>query len=146
MNHTDQNDDFFNDDVIDSIADGVPVERRAAYYREMRHLRSLPHNDEMLHIVYILHFPMLMMVEIPKRLRWSGRNWSAPPASAWCYCSVASIEATYTARNKARWFHEATVVACCQRLPPPMLCNAVDLAGQYCFRRARGKLLLLGRV
>ena len=68
MNHTDQNNDFFNDDVIDSIADGVPVERRAAFYREMRHLRVLPHSDEMLHIVYILQFPMLMMVEIPKRL------------------------------------------------------------------------------
>jgi methyl-accepting chemotaxis protein len=68
VNHTDQNNDFFNDDVIDSIADGVPVERRAAFYREMRHLRVLPHSDEMLHIVYILQFPMLMMVEIPKRL------------------------------------------------------------------------------
>jgi methyl-accepting chemotaxis protein len=68
VNHTDQNNDFFNDDVIDSIANGMPAERRAAYYREMRHFRSLPHDDEMLHIVSIQQFPMLMMVEIPQRL------------------------------------------------------------------------------
>jgi hypothetical protein len=63
-----QNNDSFNDDLIDSIANGMPVERRVDYYREMRRLRSLPHDDEMLHIVKIMQFPMSMMVEIPQRL------------------------------------------------------------------------------
>jgi len=35
-------------DLIDRIADGLPAEIRADFYREMRHCRSLPDNDEML--------------------------------------------------------------------------------------------------
>jgi hypothetical protein len=35
-------------DQIDRIANGLPAELRADYYREIRHCRSLPENDEML--------------------------------------------------------------------------------------------------
>jgi hypothetical protein len=66
--NTEQNNDSFNDDLIDSIANGMPVERRVDYYREMRRLRSLRHDDEMLHILKIMQFPMSMMVGIPQRL------------------------------------------------------------------------------
>ena len=34
-------------DLIDRIANALPEEIRAEYYRELRHCRSLPENDEM---------------------------------------------------------------------------------------------------
>ncbi len=43
-------DDPFDDDTIDRIADFLPVEARAGFYRELRHCRSLPQNDEMLSV------------------------------------------------------------------------------------------------
>jgi hypothetical protein len=43
-------------DLIDRVADSLPVEVRADYYREMRHCRSLPENDEMLRILRAMQF------------------------------------------------------------------------------------------
>jgi hypothetical protein len=41
---------------MDRIAQDLTVEVRAAYYRELKHCRSLPENDEMLRIVRAMQF------------------------------------------------------------------------------------------
>ena len=46
-----QSGDFPEADLIDRIANALPAEVRADYYRELRHCRSLPENDEMLLIL-----------------------------------------------------------------------------------------------
>ena len=43
-------------DLIDRIANALPEEVRADYYREMRHCRTLPENDEMLRILRAMQF------------------------------------------------------------------------------------------
>jgi hypothetical protein len=55
-------------DLIDRIADSLPAEIRADYYREMRHCRSLPENDEMLRILRIMQFLTLLIHTAPSRL------------------------------------------------------------------------------
>lgn len=56
-------------DIVDRIAQDLPVEVRAAYYRELNHCRSLPENDEMLRILRAMQFLTLLMREIPERVR-----------------------------------------------------------------------------
>jgi hypothetical protein len=55
-------------DLIDRIADALPADVRADFYREMRHCRSLPENDEMLRILRIMQFLTLLMEQIPARI------------------------------------------------------------------------------
>lgn len=55
-------------DLIDRIAQSLPAEIRADYYREMRHCRSLPENDEMLRILRVMQFLTLLTVQVPERL------------------------------------------------------------------------------
>jgi uncharacterized protein YukE len=55
-------------DLIDKIANCLPVEIRAEYYRTMRHLRSLPENDEMLQILYSMMFLTHMTEQVPARI------------------------------------------------------------------------------
>jgi ElaB/YqjD/DUF883 family membrane-anchored ribosome-binding protein len=55
-------------DLVDRIADSLPAEIRADYYREMRHCRSLPENDEMLRILRIMQFLTLLIHTAPSRL------------------------------------------------------------------------------
>jgi len=55
-------------DLIDRIADALPAEIRADFYREMRHCRSLPENDEMLRILRIMQFLTLLIEQIPARI------------------------------------------------------------------------------
>ncbi len=55
-------------DLIDRIANALPAEVRADYYREMRHCRSLPENDEMLRILRAMGFLVLLMVQAPERM------------------------------------------------------------------------------
>ena len=52
-------------DLTDRIADGLPADIRADFYREMRHCRSLPENDEM--PVSYTHL----------RIQWSGATTSS---------------------------------------------------------------------
>ena len=61
-------DELFDDDLIDRIANFVPAEVRAAFYRELRHCRSLPQNDEMLRIVRAMQFLVLIMVKLPEQM------------------------------------------------------------------------------
>jgi hypothetical protein len=61
-------DELFDDDLIDRIANFVPDEVRAAFYRELRHCRSLPQNDEMLRIIRAMQFLVLIMVKLPEQM------------------------------------------------------------------------------
>src|SRR4029077_1400878 len=56
-------------DLTDRIADALPADIRADFYREMRHCRSLPENDEMLRILRIMQFLTLLMEQVPARIR-----------------------------------------------------------------------------
>ena len=56
-------------DLIDRIADALPSDDvRAAYYREMRHLRSLPENDELLRILRAMMFLTVLTEQVPVRV------------------------------------------------------------------------------
>src|SRR5579863_733123 len=61
-------DDPFDDDTIDRIANVLPVEARAGFYRELRHCRSLPQNDEMLRIIRAMQYLVLIMVKLPEQM------------------------------------------------------------------------------
>jgi hypothetical protein len=55
-------------DLIDRIANALPVEVRTEYYQELRHCRSLPSNDEMLRILRAMQFLTMLMVQVPERV------------------------------------------------------------------------------
>jgi hypothetical protein len=55
-------------DLIDRIANALPAHLRADYYREIRHCRSLPENDEMLRILRVMQFLVVLMVDVPERM------------------------------------------------------------------------------
>ena len=55
-------------DIVDRIAQDLPAEVRAAYYRELNHCRSLPENDEMLRILRAMQFLTLLMRDVPERV------------------------------------------------------------------------------
>ena len=63
-----EQDELSEPDLIDRIANALPMEVRAEFYRELRHCRSLPENDEMLRILRAMHFFVLIMVEVPARM------------------------------------------------------------------------------
>jgi len=77
-------------DLIDRIADALPVEVRAYYYRELRHCRSLPENDEMLRILRAMQFLTLLIHDAPTRLSTErqalGENLSE------CMAALQAIE------------------------------------------------------
>ena len=55
-------------DQIDRIANHLPADLRADYYREMMYCRSLPENDEMLRILRVMQYLTLLTVEVPHRV------------------------------------------------------------------------------
>jgi hypothetical protein len=65
---TSQLSDAPESDLIDRIADALPADVRADYYRELRHCRSLPENDEMLRILRAMQFLALLIHEAPARM------------------------------------------------------------------------------
>jgi hypothetical protein len=62
-------------DLIDRIANALPAELRADYYRELRHCRSLPENDEMLRILRVMQFLVVLMVDVPERITTERRGF-----------------------------------------------------------------------
>ena len=58
----------FDSDLIDRIASALPASVRPDYYRELRHCRSLPENDEMLRILRAMQISVLLMVQAPERM------------------------------------------------------------------------------
>lgn len=55
-------------DLIDRIANALPEEVRADYYRELLHCRSLPENDEMLRLLRAMQFLVLLIERAPSRV------------------------------------------------------------------------------
>jgi len=55
-------------DLIDRIANALPEEVRTEYYRELRHCRSLPENDEMLRLLRAMQFLVLLIEQAPSRV------------------------------------------------------------------------------
>lgn len=68
MNGAPQPSEAPESDLIDRIANALPVEVRADYYSELRHCRSLPENDEMLRILRAMQFLVVLMVQAPERM------------------------------------------------------------------------------
>ena len=68
MNGAPQPPDFPEPDLIDRIANALPAELQAGYYREMRYCRSLSENDEMLLILRAMQFSVVLMLQIPERI------------------------------------------------------------------------------
>jgi hypothetical protein len=58
--------DYPEPDLIDRIANDLPAEVRAEYYREMRPCRTLQSSDEMLHILRAMMFLHILMVQVPR--------------------------------------------------------------------------------
>jgi hypothetical protein len=56
------------DDILDRIAQDLPIEIRAAFYRELNYCRSLPENDELLRVLRAMQFLTLLMREVPARV------------------------------------------------------------------------------
>jgi hypothetical protein len=52
-------------DLVDRIAQDLPADVRAAYYRELNHCRSLPESDELLRILRAMQFLTLLMRQVP---------------------------------------------------------------------------------
>jgi hypothetical protein len=63
---TDEVSDYPEPDLIDLIADDLPVEIRAKYYRAMRPCRTLQSSDELLHILRAMMFLHILMVQVPR--------------------------------------------------------------------------------
>src|SRR5262245_59256166 len=55
-------------DLIDRIANALPEELRADYYRELSHCRNLPENDEMLRILRAMQFLTVLIEGAPRRV------------------------------------------------------------------------------
>jgi hypothetical protein len=68
VNETPEPPDAAESDLIDRIAAALPANVRADYYRELRHCRSLPENDEMLRILRAMQFSVVLMVQAPERM------------------------------------------------------------------------------
>src|SRR5580698_115623 len=68
MNGAPQPPDIPEPDLIDRIANALPAELQAGYYREMRYCRSLSENDEMLRILRAMQFWVVLMLQIPERI------------------------------------------------------------------------------
>lgn len=69
-------------DLIDRIANALPDELRADYYREIRHCRSLPDNDEMLRILRVMQFLVVLIVDVPARMATERQQFEALVAGA----------------------------------------------------------------
>ncbi len=66
MSATPLADDFPEAGLIDRIANGMPDDVRAAYYRELMHCRSLPQSDEMLRILRIMQILTFLIQRAPE--------------------------------------------------------------------------------
>lgn len=63
-----QTTDHSESDIIDRIANALPENLRADFYREMRHCRELPQNDEMLRILRMMQFLTVLIQQVPERI------------------------------------------------------------------------------
>jgi hypothetical protein len=55
-------------DLIEKIAKSLPLDVRAEFLNEMRYLRSLPENDELLRILRSMMFLTLLTEQVPRQI------------------------------------------------------------------------------
>ena len=55
-------------DLVEKIAKSLPLDIRAEFLNEMRYLRSLPENDELLRVLHVMMFLSHMTEQIPVRI------------------------------------------------------------------------------
>ncbi|MEZ5402637.1 MAG: hypothetical protein R2729_23380 [Bryobacteraceae bacterium] len=77
-------------DLIDRVADALPAGVRAEFYRELRHCRSLPENDEMLRILRAMQFLTLLIHEAPARM--AAEREQIDRNLAGCLAALTAIE------------------------------------------------------
>ncbi len=82
MNKAKETEDAVELDLTDLIADDLPPELRASYYREMRHCESLPKNDEMLRMIRVIQVHCQFAVKIPGQIAIERKNIEQAFASA----------------------------------------------------------------
>jgi hypothetical protein len=99
-------------DLIDRIANALPDELRADYYREIRHCRSLPENDEMLRILRIMQFLVVLIVEVPARMAAERQQFEELAASALAALQeIRQSTAAYQAQLDQRLAQLPTAIA-----------------------------------
>ena len=79
-------------DLIDRIANALPEEVRADYYREMAHCRSLPESDEMLRILRAMQFLTVLIDQTPARLAMEREQLAEALSGA-----IASLQSAHQA-------------------------------------------------
>jgi hypothetical protein len=79
-------------DLIDRIANALPGELRADYYRELAHCRQLPENDEMLRILRAMQFLVVLIEQAPVRMAVEREHLAEVLGRA-----IESIRATHEA-------------------------------------------------
>lgn len=85
-------------DFIDEIAELLPPEQRALWYRDMAHLRRLPADDELLRIARAMGFLALITRQVPVEIASERQKLAATVKEA-----VSSIEAL---RHDTAAFHQ----------------------------------------
>jgi hypothetical protein len=55
-------------DIVDRIAQDLPLAVRASFYRELNYCRSLPENDELLRVLRVMQILTLLMQQMPTRV------------------------------------------------------------------------------
>jgi hypothetical protein len=66
-------------EITDRIANALPVDLRAAFYRELTYCDSLPENDEILRVLRVVQFLTLLMYQVPERvLAWISTDNNSP--------------------------------------------------------------------
>jgi hypothetical protein len=79
-------------DLIDRIANALPEELRADYYRELSHCRNLPENDEMLRILRAMQFLTVLIDRAPGQVAIEREQLAQVLASG-----IESVQATHQA-------------------------------------------------
>ena len=79
-------------DLIDRIANALPEELRADYYRELSHCRNLPENDEMLRILRAMQFLTVLIERAPGQVAIEREQLAQVLARG-----IDSIQATHKA-------------------------------------------------
>jgi hypothetical protein len=83
---------LLSSDLIDRIANALPEELRADYYRELSHCRNLPENDEMLRILRAMQFLTVLIDRAPGQVAIEREQLAEVLAR-----SIESIQATHKA-------------------------------------------------
>jgi hypothetical protein len=79
-------------DLIDRIANALPEELRADYYRELSHCRNLPESDEMLRILRAMQFLTVLINRAPAQVAGEREQLAQVLAQG-----IESIQATHRA-------------------------------------------------